>query len=269
MPNQHIRKSYGWYPDLPDFRDKYLVDSQHWTEKALRLPPSIDLSTNFYEPPIYDQGQLGSCVSNGTAALFQFVSGKEGVPRTGHLIGSQMPSRLFIYHKAEMYEGDCNGDNGAQVRTGLKVIATVGVCEEKDYPYSTDVAQLIKPIPNNIFALAYYNKTITYLRLNQTLAEMQGCLAAGYPFVLGFTVYESFESEQVAETGIVPMPQPSEQVVGGHCVVCDGYNDTTQMFKCRNSWGTGWGQAGYFQMPYAYLTNSDLSSDFWTLRTVS
>jgi C1A family cysteine protease len=113
------------------------------------------------------------------------------------------------------------------------------------------------------------NRTITYHRVTQDLDQMKGCLAAGYPFVFGFTVYSSFESQQVAQTGIVPMPQPDEEVVGGHAVMAVGYDDSKSSFLVRNSWGTGWGLNGYFWMPYAYLTEGGLSSDFWTINIVS
>jgi C1A family cysteine protease len=98
---------------------------------------------------------------------------------------------------------------------------------------------------------------------------MRGCLANGYPFVFGFTVYQSFESAAVAQTGIVPMPAPGEQVLGGHCVLAVGYDDNQRRFIVRNSWGPSWGVAGYCTMPYEYLINPNLASDFWTLRSVS
>ena len=97
---------------------------------------------------------------------------------------------------------------------------------------------------------------------------MKGCLASGYPFIFGFTVYESFESAQVAQTGHVPLPQEGEQVLGGHAVCAVGYDDANQWFIARNSWGTGWGMQGYFTLPYTYLTSRSLSSDFWTVRVV-
>jgi C1A family cysteine protease len=98
---------------------------------------------------------------------------------------------------------------------------------------------------------------------------MKGCLASGYPFVYGFTVYESFESDEVAKTGAAPMPTAGEKVLGGHAVVAVGYDDASQRFISRNSWGTGWGMAGYFTIPYAYLTDGNLADDFWTIRLVA
>ena len=82
------------------------------------------------------------------------------------------------------------------------------------------------------------------------------------PVEFGFTVYESFESDDVTRTGMVPLPGPSEEIVGGHSVRIVGYNDLTQQVKCANSWNTDWGQKGYFFAPYAYLLNQSYASDF-------
>ena len=98
---------------------------------------------------------------------------------------------------------------------------------------------------------------------------MKGCLAQGYPFVLGFSVYESFESPQVVRTGIAQMPAAGEQLLGGHAVLAVGYDDSAQRFVVRNSWGAGWGMKGYFTLPYAYLLDGNLSDDFWTVRQVT
>jgi C1A family cysteine protease len=110
---------------------------------------------------------------------------------------------------------------------------------------------------------------MSYQRVVRSLPQLRGCLAEGFPFIFGFTVYESFESDAVASTGVAPMPGPGERVLGGHAVLAVGYDDADQRFLVRNSWGTKWGNGGYFTMPYAYLTERNLSSDFWTLRTVA
>jgi C1A family cysteine protease len=97
---------------------------------------------------------------------------------------------------------------------------------------------------------------------------MKGCLASGYPFVFGFTVYESFEGAVVRQTGHAPMPAPRERAIGGHAVMAVGYDDARQWFLVRNSWGPRWGMAGYFTLPYSYLIQAVLSKDFWTIRIV-
>ena len=115
---------------------------------------------------------------------------------------------------------------------------------------------------------ALAHQVVSYQRVNPDLAQMKGCLAAGYPFVFGFTVYDAFESAAVAKTGVLNLPASTEQVVGGHAVLAVGYDDTAQRFIVRNSWGAQWGQAGYFTMPYAYLITGNLADDFWTIRMV-
>ena len=95
---------------------------------------------------------------------------------------------------------------------------------------------------------------------------MRSWLAGWYPFVFGFFVYEGFESPSTARTGIVDMPQPGERLLGGHAVMAVGYDDKSQRFIVRNSWGTGWGMKGYFTIPYMYLSSSMLADDFWTIR---
>ena len=86
--------------------------------------------------------------------------------------------------------------------------------------------------------------------------------------MFGFTVYDSFESSEVARIGILQMPGPKESVVGGHAVLAVGYDDKDERFIIRNSWGKSWGQRGYFTMPYSYLLSDNLSDDFWTIRLV-
>jgi C1A family cysteine protease len=97
---------------------------------------------------------------------------------------------------------------------------------------------------------------------------MRGCLAEGYPFVFGFSVYESFEREEVAKNGKVNMPKKNEAQVGGHAVMAVGYLQSSKRFIVRNSWGTSWGMSGYFTMPFDYLLDENLSDDFWTIRLV-
>jgi C1A family cysteine protease len=164
-------------------------------------------------------------------------------------------------------EGTVNSDSGAMIRDGIKSIAAQGDCPESEWPY--DIAKFAnKPTPQ-CYRDALKYKAVQYQRLVNNLNQMKGCLASGYPFVFGFTVYDSFESQQVAQTGMVPMPAAAEQVLGGHCVVAVGYDDAQQRFIVRNSWGTGWGMQGYCTMPYAYLTDTNLSDDFWTVRLIS
>jgi C1A family cysteine protease len=251
----HSIKRYGWVPDLPDARD-YMYAAP--VEMMAKLPSKVDLRPNC--PPVYDQGQLGSCTGNAIAGAVQFDREKQ------KLKPDFVPSRLFIYYGERVIEGTVNSDAGAQIRDGIKVVAKQGVPPETDWPY--DITKFADKPPPKAFTDALKDLAVSYSRVSQNLGQMKGCLASGFPFVFGFTVYDSFESQQVAQTGVVPMPASGESVLGGHAVVAVGYDDGQQRFIVRNSWGTGWGMQGYFTIPYAYLTDTGLASDFWTIRLI-
>lgn len=258
---------YGWMPDLPDHRDHVFAAP---LPKLGPLPAKIDLRKQC--PPVYDQEQIGSCTANAIAAAIEFdlMKQKETV---------FMPSRLFIYYNERAMEHTVPSDSGAQIRDGVKSVNQLGVCPEPEWPYIATPANpstnlfppgskpVEKPTPQ-CYQDASKHEALSYQRVNRDLTQMKGCLAAGYPFVFGFTVYDSFESAQVAQTGVLNMPASTEQVVGGHAVLSVGYDDTAQRFTVRNSWGAKWGMKGYFTMPYAYLLSERLSSDFWTIRVM-
>lgn len=256
MPRIRSHKRYGWLRDLPDARDHLYAAPPHILKN---LPSSVDLRPHC--PPVYDQGELGSCTANALAAADQFdqLHQDSASPFT--------PSRLFIYYEERKIEGTIDSDSGAQIRDGIKVLASEGAPPETDWPY--DISEFAAEPPADAYTDALQYKVTAYQRIPQNLAQMKGCLAAGFPFVFGFTVYESFESDEVAASGVVDMPGPLEQAIGGHAVMACGYSDSQNRFIVRNSWGEDWGQAGYFTIPYAYLLSTDLASDFWTLRSVA
>lgn len=249
-------KRFGWIPDLPDHRD-YLYAAPIETLQV--LPPSVDLRSAC--PPVYDQGELGSCTANAIAAAIEFDQMKQ------HLAQVFVPSRLFIYYNERVMEGTVDSDSGAMIRDGIKSVATQGDCPEDLWPY--DIAKFRDKPSDAAYQQAIKYKALLYQRVQQVLTQMKGCLASGYPFVFGFSVYESFMSPEVAQTGHAPMPAQSEKNIGGHAVVAVGYDDASQWFIVRNSWSDKWGMGGYFTLPYTYLSQQGLADDFWTLRLVA
>jgi C1A family cysteine protease len=242
---------FGWIPDRPDQRDHMFSAVYRAIPK---LPASIDLRPIC--SPVEDQSTLGSCTANALVGALEFLERKDGVPFTDL-------SRLFVYYNERVIEHTVASDSGAMIRDGIKTLAKQGVCSEANWPY---VVTKFKNKPTKACYAEAKTHIITSYQRIQTLDGMRSCLAAGYPFVFGFTVYASFESSQVAKTGVVPMPAKGESVLGGHAVVAVGYKDSTKRFIVRNSWGTSWGLQGYFTMPYNYLTNPQLASDMWTIR---
>jgi C1A family cysteine protease len=246
-----LKLGYGWVPDLPDHRDTLygVVRGVLGT-----LPPSVDLRRLC--SPVENQGDLGSCTGNALAGAVEFLEKRDGLPLVN-------VSRLFIYYNERAIEHSVGEDAGAMLRDGIKTLVKQGVCPEKKWPYVIS-RFAVRPSPS-CYKEAADHQVTAYARL-QTVDEMRACLADGYPFVFGFTVYETFESDGVARTGKVPMPKPKEKVLGGHAVLAVGYDDAHKRFLVRNSWGSGWGMKGYFTMPYEYLGSRGLSDDFWTIR---
>jgi C1A family cysteine protease len=245
---------YGWRPDLPDVRDHMFVPRP---QIVGALPPKVDLRPRM--PKVYDQGNLGSCTANAIGAALQYGQIKQNAP-------DFMPSRLFIYYNERVMEGTVASDDGAEIRDGVKSVNKQGAPPETLWPYV--ISKFKRMPPPAAFKAALTHQSIAYQRVTRDLAHMKACLADGFPFIFGFSVYDAFESDACAKTGVLNLPGKDEQLLGGHAVLAVGYDDASQRFIVRNSWGASWGKNGYFTMPYTYLTNRGLCSDFWTIRKV-
>ena len=247
-----MKRFYGWIRSLPDQRDLCFVPRQLDV-----LPHLIDLRPLF--PAAYDQGQLGSCVLNAIAGVTEYDLKKESLP-------DFMPSRLFMYYNTRVIEKTVKSDSGCAIRDAVKSINSLGVCDEELWPYK--ICKFKTKPSNSCYTSALNDRAVKYQAVTQSLYDMKSTLAGGYPFVIGISVYESFESDEVAKTGIVPMPGQDEGMMGGHGLAVAGYDDSKQAFIVRNSWGVNWGLSGYCYIPYAYLTNPNLSSDFWVITLI-
>lgn len=250
--NTRSQKWYGWLPDLPDQRDfAYSVIKP----RIAKLPSKVDLRKKC--PPIENQGDIGSCTAHALVGALEFLELKEGCKFVDL-------SRLFVYYNERAIEGTIKQDSGAFLRDGIKSLAKQGVCPEANWPYHA--RQFTKKPNRKCYTAAKKHVIISYHRLS-SLNEMRTCLADGFPFVFGFTVYAGFESAKVAKTGVLNLPGPKEKVQGGHAVMAAGYDDSAKRFIIRNSWDTDWGMKGYFTMPYDYLDpDHNLADDFWTIR---
>ena len=264
MSNVRKIQRYGWIPDHPDSRD--LKFNHLKLMIPVGLPPSVDLRSGF--SPCYDQGDLGSCTANAAAGAVEFLQIKEKTK-------TFTPSRLFIYYYERVIEGTVSSDSGATIRDSMKVIASMGAPPESMWPYNT--GNFAVTPPDSSIIAAKRDLITQYLSVLQAGDALKTCLVQGYPVNIGFTVYDSFESNQVATTGLVPMPGAAENVLGGHAVVVVGYDDnmtqadgsTKGCYIMRNSWGISWGDKGYFYMPFQYLEDPNLADDFWTVRNLS
>jgi len=268
---------FGWIPDIPRMKLNVFARAPG-TAAALRK--SVDLRPTM--PQIYDQGQIGSCTSNAVATAVQFVRKKSGQAP------DFQPSRLFIYYNGRVTENSLASDSGLSIGDGIRAVEEYGACPEAQWPYDSppaddkgkfpaDSRAVLKP-RTETFASAYTHRAIEAFSFSANgadrLASLKGCLADGFPFAFGFTIYRTFFDKQKRPLTTIPVPPTTDLAVGGHAVLAVGYDDTKNCFTCRNSWGltdsTGMPvqDKGHFYMPYEYLLNDDLAADFWTIRTV-
>ncbi|MBU4376766.1 MAG: C1 family peptidase [Candidatus Omnitrophica bacterium] len=242
------RHKYGWQPDIPDERD-FLYRA---IRPVIRLPKKVNLQARCSK--VEDQGDLGSCTAQSLAGNLEFLDNEADGQYTD-------VSRLFIYYNERLLMDSVDYDSGASLRVGIKTLKNDGACEEKLWPYVIERFDQ-KPL-QKCYTDAKEHRITSYHRISG-LKEMLVCLAEGFPFVFGFTVYESFENQAVARTGVINMPEKDERAVGGHAVMAVGYDQGVERFIVRNSWGEKWGKKGYCTMPFEYLET--LAADFWTIR---
>ena len=249
-----MKRKYLLKKDPVDLRDHHFKSTMFKT--AGQLPKSVDLRP--FCPPVFDQGELGSCTANALVGLREFLLTKDK-------IFLQELSRLYVYWYERYLEGTVGSDEGASLRDGMKVLKNMGVCLEKDFPYDitkfTDKPSAIADVGARQFKIKEYHRVVS-------LTGMKVALAQGYTIVSGIEIYTGMESKETAATGIVPMPTDDDECLGGHAVHTVGYDDEkvlnglTGYVLVENSWGDGWGEKGYFWLPYAYFKNYVL--DMWT-----
>ena len=243
--------SFQWQPDRLDSRD------YSYTLSSTKNLNKVDLRP--YCSPIENQGNLGSCTGQAIAGAIELLNKRNRKPTD--------VSRLFIYYYERLLLGTVNYDSGAYIRDGIKATNHYGASLESYWPY--DIKKFKQEPITEAKSDALKRKVTRYERI----ANFNGCIDAltnGYPVIMGFHVYSSFMTMNVAKTGNMPYPNTKrERLLGGHAVLLVGYDKIKKVFIARNSWGTNWGDKGYFYMPFNVVTNTSMSSDFWIIKSVN
>lgn len=251
-PPVHLTMPYKftWVPDKPDTRD-------HSYKLKGTTAARVDLRP--YCSPVEDQGNLGSCTGHATSSAMELI-----LKRKNKLTEI---SRLFIYYQARLMEGTVKSDAGAYIRDCVKSCNKLGAPAESLWSYDAKKFAVNPVLP------AYTDATKRRVTGYQRCADftaVKDALTAGNPVIIGFNVYSSFLSAGVTKTGMMSYPNTrSERLLGGHAVCLVGYDDSTNRFIAKNSWGTLWGDRGYFYMPYSVIQNTNMSGDFWVISDVA
>ncbi len=247
-------RPYGTHPDVPDRRDLAYAAPRH-VRRA--LPEAVDLRPGC--PPVQDQRPLNACSAHAIGAALWYDEKRQGE-------AAPLPSRLFLYWVERAKEHTIGTNSPVSLRDGYKAAARNGVCPESLWPWRPE--RYAEHPPRACFHAAKRRRAVTYHRVPRDLDHLRACLAEGFPFTLGLSVHESFESPGVRRTGRVPMPKRGERILGGHAVLAVGYDARSRRFLLRNSWGPRWGEKGHFTLPFRYLLDPALAWDFWTVRRV-
>lgn len=203
-----------------------------------------------------DQGNIGACTAFAILAVCTYFW------------PSFSPSHLFQYYNERMLDGGLvTYDTGSSMAQAVRALKEYNVCHDVTWPYSCQMS-VVGTKPTD----ACYKQALELAQSMQmsfepvdieSTEQFEHILAGGALIVLGIVIYQSFESESVARTGLVPMPRFGETVMGGHAVCICGYDREKEVLKVKNSWGERWGDKGYFYLPYKYITQQHLATDAW------
>lgn len=237
LGNGFSQKGRGYIPGLHDKRDhKYITMKTYPTHQK-----KVDLRGTIAMPRIWDQGKLGSCTAHGSNRVYSFAQGLKYGPNPDDF----EPSCLFTYYNTRNIEGTVSQDAGGEVRDAVKSLSIFGCPPLKVVPY--DISKFTKKPEQFAYDVAKNQLSTEYLSIDVDANPMKTCLEEGFPFVFGMTLYSSFDTQQTTQDGIIPVPVPNEDVDGGHCMACVGYEETPKrdIYIIANSWGTDWGDNGY------------------------
>lgn len=238
-----------------DTRDHLLKFSS--TAPTASLPPSVDLSQHC--TPVKDQGQEGSCTAFSSLAAMEYIGKKFNNGLDANF------SEKFTYYvtRVDIARGRASQDSGAYVRDAIKSTVSYGTCLENTWPYSNSLST--RPSSKAYTeAKKYESVSYTSIRPSTNINLVKTTLSQGIPVVIGFTCYSNIFDDSVEVSGIIPLP--NNNIIGGHAVLVVGYDDATNLFKFKNSWGTSWGVNGYGYLPYQYYNTGDIS-ELWCVLT--
>jgi hypothetical protein len=214
------------------------------------LPEALDYSSEIKF--VRDSGPEGSVVGLALATALEFQIAKATKKQ-------QRISARYIYYAARKAAGfDLESDNGAYIKDGIAVLSSEGAVAEALWPYRP--GKFAEKPPAAVETAQRFR--ITDARLVTTVDDLKRALKQNGPVVAGITLFTGSTADEVSKTGVIPIPNKKEHVVGGHAIVIVGYDDQARRVKFVNSWGKQWGERGFGFLPYEYVEK--YMDDAWT-----
>ena len=223
------------------------------------LRESVDLSGNF--PPILSQGGQGSCTA--WASGYYYKSYQEWQEHQWDLTDpNHQFSPAFVYNQI-----NAGVDGGSNISDAFKVFASLGCATLQDMPYNDDICTLY-PDESDFRHSMYYRTEETFaLDLHNDLQSVKNTLFNGEPVVISISIYQSFY-DIGSHDYVYGLNSMYGNMVGGHAICACGFDDAkptpdgTGAMKFANSWGSGWGDDGYFWISYEALQNGIISGQY-------
>lgn len=234
-PSQIVNTS----KDKKDKRDLIYVSSNPELASSHTI---IDL------PPIRQQGTIGSCASHAAIGCYEIQ-----LPKKKYLEGSE----LFHYYNTRVHINNTfPKDKGMTIRDSCKALKEYGFAFEFLCPYQTS------KFNDRPSKMAYYFSKLYKIEKYErilSIDNVKSSLMKNIPVECGICVNSNFYKLNRDNY----LYNPSNRTIYGHGVIIVGYNNAKGVFIMRNSWGTGFGNKGYFEMTYKSFINT--SFDWWRI----
>ncbi len=211
-------------------------------------------------PPVGDQGQQGSCTA-WAVGYYQKTHYEYLEHHWNDSLASNQFSAAFVYNQI-----NGGADQGSSFADAFSLISDQGCATVADCPYNQGDCATWPSESAYARAIPHRGGTAHFFPMQDTnginLAKAR--IDSGYTTCLGIQVYSNFDNiPSYGYKYCVADTYGGDR--GGHAVTIVGYNDTITThdgpgaFRMVNSWGTGWGQAGYWWMSYVAARNAKLT----------
>ena len=199
--------------------------------------------------PVKDQGTCGSCVSFGTVGMLESMA----------LIEKNV---LLDLSEADLHFCSDHGAScgGWYPWPALHSVKERGVCDEAHFPYAS---AFTNGAPHCILAPDRAQHVYKIQSSNWMIfdAFRKDYLTHHGPMTACMSVYDDFFSYG---GGVYHHVMGAR--AGGHCILVVGYSQSQGCWICKNSWGTAWGEAGFFKIAYGECGIDSILSPFFGAR---